>query len=97
MAKNVINRKNNNHKKNHLISNVSNQRLNKNQVREKLNDGILVYSDSLTVTELAEKIGISPGEVVKCLFKEILMVNVNTTLTDDLIVLVCLNFGDEVN
>ena len=93
MAKNVINRKNNNHKKNHLISNVSNQRLNKNQVREKLNDGILVYSDSLTVTELAEKIGISPVEVVKCLFKEKIMVNVNTTLTDDLIELVCLNFG----
>ena len=96
MAKNVINRKNNNHKKNHLISNVSNQRLNKNQVREKLNDGILVYSDSLTVTELAEKIGISPVEVVKCLFKEKIMVNVNTTLTDDLIELVCLNFGYEV-
>ena len=96
MAKNVINRKNNNHKKNHLISNVSNQRLNKNQVREKLNDGILVYSDSLTVTELAEKIGISPVEVVKCLYKEKIMVNVNTTLTDDLIELVCLNFGYEV-
>lgn len=96
MAKNVINKKNNNHKKNHLISNVSNQRLNKNQVREKLNDGILVYSDSLTVTELAEKIGITPVEVVKCLFKEKIMVNVNTTLTDDLIELVCLNFGYEV-
>ena len=38
----------------------------------------------------------SPVEVVKCLFKEKIMVNVNTTLTDDLIELVCLNFGYEV-
>lgn len=86
-----------NHKKDHLISNVANQHhLNKKEFKEKLNDGILVYSNSLTVTELAEKLGITPVEVVKCLFSEKIMVNVNTTLNDDLIEIVCLKFGYEV-
>ena len=86
-----------NHKKDHLISNVAHQHhLNKKEFKEKLNDGILVYSNSLTVTELAEKLGITPVEVVKCLFSEKIMVNVNTTLNDDLIEIVCLKFGYEV-
>ena len=70
--------------------------MNKKEFKEKLNDGILVYSNSLTVTELAEKLGITPVEVVKCLFSEKIMVNVNTTLNDDLIEIVCLKFGYEV-
>ncbi len=85
-----------NHKKDHLISNVAQHHLNKKEFKEKLNDGILVYSNSLTVTELAEKLGITPVEVVKCLFSEKIMVNVNTTLNDDLIEIVCLKFGYEV-
>ncbi len=87
-----------NNKKDHLISNVSrNHHMNKKEVKEKLNDGILVYSGSLTVTELAEKLGITPVEVVKCLFLEKIMVTVNTTLNDDLIEIVCLKYGYEVN
>ncbi len=86
-----------NNKKDHLISNVShNHHLNKKEFKEKLNDGVLVYSDTLTVTELAEKLGLTPVEVVKCLFLEKIMVTVNTTLNDDLIEIVCLKYGYEV-
>ena len=78
----------NNKKKGSLISNVNNHRMNKQDFKNKLNDGILVYNGPLTVSELAEKIGLTPVEIVKALFLEKIMVNINTTLTDDYIELV---------
>ncbi len=86
-------------KKEHLISNVSsaNHLSNKIEAREKLNHGILVYSSPLTVTELAEKLGKAPAEIVKSLFLlDKIMVTVNTTLSDELIELVCLKYDYEV-
>ena len=87
---------NNGHKKKTLISNVNNYKMSKQDIKQKLNDGILVYNDSLTVTELAEKLGITPVDVVRSLFMEKIMVNVNTTLNDDYIELVALKYGYEV-
>ena len=86
----------NNKKKGSLISNVNNHRMNKQDFKNKLNDGILVYNGPLTVSELAEKIGLTPVEIVKALFLEKIMVNINTTLTDDYIELVALKYGYEV-
>ena len=86
----------NNKKRGSLISNVSNHKMNKQDFKNKLNDGILVYSGSLTVSELAEKLGVSAVDVVRSLFLEKIMVNVNTTLTDDYIELVALKYGYEV-
>ena len=45
---------NNNKKKGSLISNVNSHKMNKQDIKNKLNDGVLVYSGPLTVTELAE-------------------------------------------
>lgn len=90
------NKKPNHYKKDTLISNVRNHRLNRQDARQKLNDGILVYTGSLTVSELAEKLGLTPVEIVKSLFMEKIMVNVNTTLSDDYIELVALKYGYEV-
>ena len=87
---------NNNKKKGSLISNVSSHKMNKQDIKNKLNDGVLVYNGPLTVTELAEKLGISPVDVVRSLFLEKIMVNVNTTLNDDYIELVALKYGYEV-
>ena len=87
---------NNNKKKGSLISNVNNQRMNKQDIKNKLNDGILVYNGALTVTELAEKLGLTPVEIVRSLFLEKIMVNVNTTLNDDYIELIALKYGYEV-
>ena len=56
----------------------------------------MVYNGPLTVSELAEKLGISAVDVVRSLFLEKIMVNVNTTLNDDYIELVALKYGYEV-
>ena len=90
------NHHNNNKKRGSLISNVNNHKMNKQDLKNKLNDGILVYNGPLTVSELAEKLGISAVDVVRSLFLEKIMVNVNTTLTDDYIELVALKYGYEV-
>ena len=90
------NHSHNNKKKGSLISNVNNQRMNKQDIKNKLNDGILVYNGALTVTELAEKLGLTPVEIVRSLFLEKIMVNVNTTLNDDYIELIALKYGYEV-
>lgn len=87
---------NNNKKKGSLISNVNSHKMNKQDIKNKLNDGVLVYSGPLTVTELAEKLGISAVDVVRSLFLEKIMVNVNTILNDDYIELVALKYGYEV-
>ena len=86
----------NNKKKGSLISNVNNYKMNKQDIKNKLNDGVLVYNGTLTVSELAEKLGISAVDVVRSLFLEKIMVNVNTTLNDDYIELVALKYGYEV-
>ena len=104
--KNYVNKKNNNtvnkshnsnyKKKDSLISNVNRHKMNKQDLKNKLNDGVLVYNGPLTVSELAEKIGVSAVEVVRSLFMEKIMVNVNSSLNDDYIELVALKYGYEV-
>ena len=104
MANKPVNKKSNgNHKNNNnhnkrgpLISNYNNHKMNKQDIKNKLNDGILVYSGQLTVSELAEKIGVTPVDVVRCLFMEKIIVNVNTTLNDDYIEVVALKYGYEI-
>ena len=90
------NQSHNNKKKGSLISNVNNHKMNKQDIKNKLNDGVLVYNGPLTVSELAEKIGVAAVDVVRSLFLEKIMVNVNTTLNDDYIELVALKYGYEV-
>ena len=86
----------NNNKKKGLISNVNSHKMNKQDFKNKLNDGVLVYNGPLTVSELAEKLGLTAVDVVRSLFLEKIMVNVNTTLNDDYIELVALKYGYEV-
>ena len=69
----------NNNKKKGLISNVNSHKMNKQDFKNKLNDGVLVYNGHLTVSELAEKLGLTAVDVVRSLFLEKIMVNVNTT------------------
>ena len=99
--KNYSNKKSSNHshnnkKKGSLISNVNNHKMNKQDIKNKLDDGVLVYNGPLTVSELAEKLGVAAVDVVRSLFLEKIMVNVNTTLNDDYIELVALKYGYEV-
>ena len=75
-------------------------------VREKVNDGVFTYSGDLSVAKLAEGLNLTPSEIIKYLFLQGKMVTINSTLNDELIGMVCLNFGydfkrekvvDEVN
>ena len=90
------NKNSHNNKKKGLISNVNSHKMNKQDFKNKLNDGVLVYNGPLTVSELAEKLGLTAVDVVRSLFLEKIMVNVNTTLNDDYIELVALKYGYEV-
>ena len=62
-------------------------------VREKVNDGVFIYNQDLSVAKLAESLNLSPAEIIKFLFLEGKMVTINSVLNDELIGLVCLNFG----
>lgn len=61
--------------------------------KEKLNGGVFSYSGPLSVSKLAESLNLTVSEIVKFLFLEGKMVTINTTLDDELIGLICLNFG----
>ena len=87
------NSKKNNREENSRQSNISYNKIKKNQPKEKVNGGVLIYSKPLTVSELAESIGLMPSDVIKYLFLSGKMVTINTTLDDELIGEVCLNFG----
>ena len=91
-------KKNNSKKKNikeenSRQSNISFNKNKKSQPKEKVNGGVLIYSKPLTVSELAESIGLTPSEIIKYLFLGGKMVTINTTLDDEIIGEVCLNFG----
>lgn len=91
MAKknNTTKKKGNQHKKK-LISNIPNKK------EEKiLGDGIVEYEDGITVGELAEKIGQTPANVIKVLFMLGTMVTINSSLDDEQVELICLEYGYE--
>ncbi|NLB48630.1 MAG: translation initiation factor IF-2 [Erysipelotrichia bacterium] len=64
-----------------------------NRSRLKVNGGVFVYTGAISAGELAKAINIPIGEVIKFLFLQGKMVTINTILDDELIGLVCLQFG----
>lgn len=93
MAKknNSSKKKGNQHKKK-LISNIPN----KKKEEKKLGDGIVEYQEGITVGELADKIGQTPANVIKVLFMLGTMVTINSSLDDEQVELIALEFGYEV-
>lgn len=59
-------------------------------------EGVIVYEEGITVGQLAEKIGQTPASVIKVLFLLGTMVTINTSLTDEQVELICLEYGFEV-
>ncbi|CVH75160.1 Translation initiation factor IF-2 [Clostridiales bacterium CHKCI006] len=84
-------KKNTHKKKNPLISNVPP----KKQVEEKLNDGVVVYEEGITVGELAEKVNQPAAAIIKFLFMLGKMLTINSSLDDETVELVCLEYGYE--
>ena len=91
MAKKKIIKKKGNNRKKKMVSNFPN----KKEEKKILNDGIVEYEDGITVEELAEKIGQTPANVIKVLFMLGTMVTINSSLTDEQVELICLEYGYE--
>jgi len=91
MAK-KFNNKQSKHYDNSRISNVptSQQRVNSKNAR--IEDGVFVYSQEVTLSELAAAIGVPSAAIIKTLFLQGKMVTINSKLEDDIIGTICLQY-----
>ena len=60
-----------------------------------IKDGVIPYEEGITVGELAEKLGQTPANVIKVLFLLGTMVTINSSLFDEQVELICLEYGCE--
>lgn len=88
--KNTTTKKKGNPHKKKLISNIPQKKEEKVVV-----EGIIEYEEGITVGELAEKIGQTPANVIKVLFMLGTMVTINSSLDDEQVELICLEYGLE--
>lgn len=58
-------------------------------------DGVISYEEGITVGELAEKLGQTPANVIKILFLLGTMVTINSSLNDEQVELICMEYGVE--
>ena len=63
------------------------------KTRTKVNGGVFVYTGAISTGELSKTLNIPLGDIIKFLFMQGKMVTINTILDDELIGLVCLEFG----
>lgn len=75
-----------NNKKKQLQSNIP-------QKTTEIEDGVVLYEEGITVGQLAEKIGQTPANVIKVLFLLGVMVTINSSLNDEQVELICLEYG----
>ena len=75
--------------KSNLISNIPTPK----KVENEIKDGIVVYEADITVGELAEKINQTPANVIKFLFMLGKMATINTSLDDENVELICMEYG----
>ncbi len=80
------------------ISNVptSSNNNKKDKNFSKVNNGVFVYTKSLSVGELADQLNLKSAEIIKFLFMQKKMVTQNQVLDDDTIGEICLEFGYDV-
>ncbi len=90
--KNTSTKKRGNQHKKKLISNIPNKAKEEKKI---IGDGIVEYEEGITVGELAEKIGQTPANVIKVLFVLGTMVTINSSLDDEQVELICLEYGYE--
>mgnify|MGYP003337126616 CR=1 FL=1 len=73
-------------------SNIPNQQQRKDGIN-KVNNGVFVFTRQMSTAELSKELNIPTSDIMKFLFLNKKMVNLNTTLDDDTIGLICLEFG----
>ncbi|MGM9873729.1 MAG: translation initiation factor IF-2 [Bacilli bacterium] len=79
-------------KTNDRTTNVS-TKVTANKVKTKVNQGVFTYTGAISVLELSNTINVPANEIIKFLFMQGKMININTILDDELIGLVCLEYG----
>ena len=90
MAKKKKNIKNKGNDKKKMISNFPSKKEEKAVV-----DGVVEYEEGITVDELSQKIGLTPANVIKVLFMLGTMVTINSSLNDEQVELICMEYGLE--
>ena len=90
MAKKKKNIKNKGNNKKKMISNFPSKKEEKAIV-----DGVVEYEEGVTVDELSQKIGQTPANVIKVLFMLGTMVTINSSLDDEQVALICMEYGLE--
>ena len=90
MAKKKKNIKNKGNDKKKMISNFPSKKEEKAVV-----DGVVEYEEGITVDELSQKIGQTPANVIKVLFMLGTMVTINSSLDDEQVALICMEYGLE--
>ena len=90
MAKKKKNIKNKGNNKKKMISNFPSKKEEKAIV-----DGVVEYEEGITVDELSQKIGQTPANVIKVLFMLGTMVTINSSLDDEHVALICMEYGLE--
>lgn len=90
MAKKKKNIKNKGNNKKKMISNFPSKKEEKAIV-----DGVVEYEEGITVDELSQKIGQTPANVIKGLFMLGTMVTINSSLDDEQVALICMEYGLE--
>ena len=84
--------KKNNKFQNKRETNIS-TKVNHDKVKTKVNGGVFTYSGAISTGELAKNLEIPVGDIIKFLFMQGKMITINTILDDELIGMVCLEFG----
>ena len=90
MAKKKKNIKNKGNNKKKMISNFPSKKEEKAIV-----DGVVEYEEGITVDELSQKIGQTPANVIKVLFMLGTMLTINSSLDDEQVALICMEYGLE--
>lgn len=90
MAKKKKNIKNKGNDKKKMISNFPSKKEEKAVV-----DGVVEYEEGITVDELSQKVGQTPANVIKVLFMLGTMVTINSSLNDEQVELICMEYGLE--
>ena len=85
--KNNTNKRNNDKRESNFANKVNEKDLNK------VNNGVFVFTKSLTVGELAKELNINATDIIKKLFLQKKIVTINQYLDDDTIGEICLEFG----
>ena len=73
-------------------SNIPTKKVNKANLN-KVNNGVFVFTKSLTVGELAKQLNVNASDIIKKLFMQKKLVTINQYLDDDTIGELCLEYG----